>query len=194
VSQQGIALRDILKEVVKMGKPTADELKKRWQMSGWNVGCLSSCSGLLTKLVGGFTFDAVKGTLEGVGELAKDIRSAITGEINPDKKAELLEKTQQLEALARQGQQAVNKAEAQHRSVFVAGWRPFIGWVCGIGLGAYFIPQYIMATVLWVRVCWAAQQIMPYPIPEPKGLLTLLTGMLGLGILRTIEKGMGKTV
>ena len=33
----------------------------------------------------------------------------------------------------------VNKAEAQHRSIFVAGWRPFIGWTCGIALMAHFV-------------------------------------------------------
>ena len=33
----------------------------------------------------------------------------------------------------------VNKAEAQHRSIFVAGWRPFIGWVCGVALAYHFI-------------------------------------------------------
>ena len=150
--------------------------------------------GLLDKLIGGFSFADVKGVLEGVGTLAKDIRSAVTGDLDPDKKAELLAKAQELEALARQGQQKINEVEAKHRSTFVAGWRPFIGWICGIGLGSYFIPQYIMATILWVRVCWATQQLMPYPIPEPKGLVSLLTGMLGLGVLRTIEKGMGKTV
>ena len=37
------------------------------------------------------------------------------------------------------GQLEVNKAEAQHRSIFVAGWRPFIGWTCGIALMAYFV-------------------------------------------------------
>jgi len=150
--------------------------------------------GFLGDLVGGATLSGVKGIFEGVGSLAKDIRSAITGEISPEAKAELLEKASQLEALGQQGQLKVNEAEAAHRSVFVAGWRPFIGWVCGVSLASYFIPQYLLAAILWVRACWAAQALVPYPIPEPAGLITLLTGMLGLGVLRTVEKMSNKSV
>lgn len=145
-------------------------------------------------LVGGATLGTVKGVFEGVGTLAKDIRSAITGEISPEKQAELLDKATQIEAAAKQGQLAVNAAEAAHRSVFVAGWRPYIGWICGTSLGCYFIPQYVLAAVLWIRVCWSAQELAPYPIPEPTGLITLLTGMLGLGVLRTVEKMSGKSI
>ena len=148
----------------------------------------------LTDLVGGATLGGVKGIFEGVGSLAKDIRSAVTGEISPEKKAELLEKASQLEAAAQQGQVEINKAEAQHRSIFVAGWRPFLGWICGLGIGSYFIPQYILAAVLWSRACWNAQALVPYPIPEPAGLITLVSGMLGLAGLRTIEKVKGKSV
>lgn len=150
--------------------------------------------GFFGDLVGGATLSGVKGIFEGVGSLAKDIRSAITGEISPEKKAELLEKASQLEAMGQQGQIAVNQAEAIHRSVFVAGWRPFVGWICGVSLGCYFIPQYVLAAVLWVRICWQAQALAPYPIPEPVGLTTLLSGMLGLGLLRTVEKMGGKSV
>ena len=150
--------------------------------------------GFLSNLVGGATLSGVKGIFEGVGSLAKDIRSAITGEISPEAQAELLNKVAQIEALGQQGQLRVNEAEAAHRSVFVAGWRPFIGWVCGVSLASYFIPQYILAAVLWVRACWAAQVLLPYPIPEPVGLMTLLTGMLGLGVLRTVEKMKGKSL
>ena len=149
---------------------------------------------LFSDLVGGATLGTVKGVFEGVGTLAKDIRSAITGEISPEKQAELLDKATQIEAAAKQGQLAVNAAEATHRSVFVAGWRPFIGWICGISLGCYFIPQYVLAAILWVRICWTAQALVPYPIPEPAGLITLLTGMLGLGVLRTVEKMSGKSI
>ena len=45
----------------------------------------------------------------------------------------------------------LNKIEAAHRSPFVAGWRPFIGWVSGTALAFYFIPQYVMATIVWVK-------------------------------------------
>lgn len=86
----------------------------------------------------------------------------------------------------------LNKVEAQHRSVFVAGWRPFIGWICGTSLGLYYIPQFIMATIIWTRLCWSATEILPYPITEINGLTQLIYGLLGLGTLRTLEKVLGK--
>jgi hypothetical protein len=47
------------------------------------------------------------------------------------------------------GQIEINKAEAQHKSIFVAGWRPFIGWTCGIALMLAFCPS----TRYYVCVC-----------------------------------------
>lgn len=149
--------------------------------------------GFLSSLIGGNTLAGitgagVKGVFEGIGSLAKDLRSAITGEISPEKKAELLDKSLELEAMAKDGQMQINAAEAQHRSVFVAGWRPMIGWVGGISLGCYFIPQYLLAAVLWAMSCWASKTITPFPIPEPGGLIELVSLMLGVGALRTVEK------
>lgn len=92
--------------------------------------------------------------------------------------AELAARTE----LAR-GQLAINANEAGHASLWVAGWRPFIGWTCG---GALF-SQYILRP--WVQ--WAAV-VMGHPIPDLPGidgeLWQLLGGMLGLGALRTVEK------
>ena len=65
---------------------------------------------------------------KGIGSLAKDIREAIKGkELDPNKKLEIAGKLAEV-------QTKINEAEATHRTVFVAGWRPFIGWVCGLGL------------------------------------------------------------
>ena len=87
----------------------------------------------------------------------------------------------ELEQLA--GQLEVNKVEAAHSSLFVAGWRPFIGWVCGAALAYQFVIRPI--------VTWAVPS-MGYQIAEMPGLddnlWELLTGMLGLGGLRTYEK------
>ena len=144
--------------------------------------------GFLSDLVGGATLNGVKGVFEGIGGLAKDIRSAITGEISPEKKAEIESKLLELQALSRQGQLEVNKQEAAHPSIFVSGGRPAIIWVCAISIGMYFIPQYAMAAVLWTKACWIASKLLPYPIPEPEGLIMLVGALLGLGGLRTIEK------
>lgn len=82
----------------------------------------------------------------------------------------------------------LNMVEAQHRSLFVAGWRPFIGWVCGASLGLYYIPQFAMASILWIRLCWSTSKLLPYPVTGIDGLLELMGGMLGLALLRTVEK------
>lgn len=82
----------------------------------------------------------------------------------------------------------LNKIGSAHRSIFVAGWRPYIGWVLGTSLAFYYLPQFAMASILWAKLCWSAQEITPYPITDIKGLLELILGMLGLAGLRTVEK------
>jgi len=110
----------------------------------------------------------------GLGEFAKDIREAIKGkEIDPNKALDLIKL-----------QNEITKVEAQHRTVFVAGWRPFIGWVCGFALLYNFIVRDI---ILW---------FLPGSIPpalQMEHLMTVLLGMLGLGGLRTYEKVKNKT-
>jgi len=78
-----------------------------------------------------------------------------------------------------QGQLEVNKVEAAHKSLFVAGWRPAIGWICGLAL----MYSTILAPILgiWFTV----------PPVDSSLLTTVLMGMLGLGGLRTIEKTKG---
>jgi hypothetical protein len=71
---------------------------------------------------------------------------------------------------------AINRQEAAHKSIFVAGWRPFIGWVCGIGLLYNVLLNPILS--VWVTM----------PAVDPAQLYPVLMGMLGLGSLRTVEK------
>jgi len=80
----------------------------------------------------------------------------------------------------------VNKAEAVHKSIFVAGWRPFVGWVCGVALAYHFI----LAPLLQFSFALAG---MDQELPEFdfSQLSTVLMGMLGLGGLRTFEKMKG---
>lgn len=89
-------------------------------------------------------------------------------------------------------QAEINKIEAGHRSIFVAGWRPFIGWVCGFSLGAYFIPKFALASILWIKVSWMAQSLQHYPV-DGADLMQIIFALLGLGGLRTVEKLNGKT-
>lgn len=74
-----------------------------------------------------------------------------------------------------------NIEEAKSPNLFVSGWRPFIGWICGAGLGYQFLVYPIL--IAWV----------PKIVQLDMGtLLTLLLGMLGLGAMRTTEKLQGK--
>ena len=70
----------------------------------------------------------------------------------------------------------VNKVEAAHKSLFVAGWRPSIGWICGLALLYSTIISPILG--IWFTV----------PDVDTSLLTTILMGMLGLGTLRTVEK------
>ena len=79
----------------------------------------------------------------------------------------------------------LNKIEAGHRSIFVAGWRPFIGWVCGFALLWHFI--------LFDVLTWITVNFFPHvtDIPQLTGtetLVTVLLSLLGLGAMRTAEK------
>lgn len=93
----------------------------------------------------------------------------------------------QAETTLAQGQNEVNKIEAASTRLFVAGWRPFVGWICAAALGFKYIggPLLVMAgSVAGVAV--------PLPAIDAAELTPLLLGMLGLGGLRTIEKVKGK--
>lgn len=81
----------------------------------------------------------------------------------------------------------INAREATHASVFVAGWRPFFGWAGGAG--------FIYATILQPLLAWGAA-IKGWPAPPTLNLDLLwvvITGMLGIGGLRTVEKFKGVT-
>lgn len=87
------------------------------------------------------------------------------------------------------GQIEINKAEAQHRSMFVAGWRPFLGW----GLSFAMIWHFVLAPVTMFVCAYVGVQIPDLPVFDMDSLLTVLLGMLGLGGLRSFEKYKGVT-
>ena len=87
------------------------------------------------------------------------------------------------------GQLEINKAEAQHKSIFVAGWRPFIGWTCGVALCWHFVLQ----PIVMFLCAYLSFQIPELPQFDMGSLMTILGGLLGLGGLRTYEKQKGLT-
>lgn len=98
-------------------------------------------------------------------------------------KAKLLELSLSGEFQQMVGQLEINKAEAQNPNVFVSGWRPFIGWMCGIGLFYSFLGYPILQ---WVAVTMKPGFIPPILVTD--NLMELVLAMLGLGGLRTFEK------
>lgn len=82
-------------------------------------------------------------------------------------------------------QMEINKAEARHPSVFVAGWRPFVGWVCGLSLAWHFVGFDIAN---WLRMAFFPNVPAPPALSGTETLVTVLMSMLGLGGLRTVEK------
>ena len=84
---------------------------------------------------------------------------------------------------ADQMQADINKEEAASANLFVSGWRPFIGWVCGIAFAYHFILQPILAFAIANN-----GGKVELPAFDMQTLSTVLMGMLGLGGLRTLEK------
>lgn len=100
---------------------------------------------------------------------------------------ELLKLTQSGDLQTTLAQLEINAKEAAHPSVFVAGWRPFVGWSCGVGL--------VYATVGHNLLSWLANS-QGWPTPpavDADLLIYTLGGLLGIGGLRTLEKVKGVT-
>ena len=127
----------------------------------------------LTKLIGGSITETAKGVADVVDKFIE----------TPDEKAAfktVMAKMAQEPGLA---QVELNKIGAAHRSVFVAGWRPFIGWVCGLGLAFSFLINPIIQ--------WASGS--DGPALPLNIMMELVIGMLGLAGLRTAEKMIGRS-
>ena len=86
-------------------------------------------------------------------------------------------------------QLAINKEEASSGSLFKGGWRPCIGWICGIAFFYHFVCQPVIVFV----VTLIGIEIPDLPKFDMNTLLTVLAGMLGIGSLRTYEKQKGLT-
>ena len=120
-------------------------------------------------------------SLTGIGEVSGLINTVI-GKIWPDKSDQERAELSAAVVLV-QSQIEINKVEAANPSVFVSGWRPFIGWVCG-GACAWNWVGIPMAKIL-LGFTGVALAISPADLSE---MMPVLLGMLGLGGLRTVEK------
>ena len=133
-----------------------------------------------------------------IGKILKELISPVTDlvsevVVDKDKARELNVKIQELADKADErlhtelmGQIEVNKIEAQHASIFVAGWRPFIGWTSGVGIAYTFVLAPFIEFV--ARANGYTQEM---PLPDAAQLMTLITAMLGVGAMRSYDKVKG---
>ena len=80
----------------------------------------------------------------------------------------------------------VNAAEAKSPSLFVAGWRPAIGWICAIAFAYHFVA---LPFLMFMTTVFGFELTLPEF--DMQAMLTVLFGMLGLGTMRTFEKSKG---
>jgi len=129
---------------------------------------------------------------------ASDLLSGIIKRVLPEKMSEevagKLNQELTMALVTNQAQQVlaqlqINEKEAEHDSLFVAGWRPFIGWICGFALGWQFVGLQVAQFVV------ALLQVKIDPLPQFNyaELSPILLGMLGLGAMRSYEKVKGES-
>jgi hypothetical protein len=82
---------------------------------------------------------------------------------------------------------AVNTTEGANASVFVAGWRPFVGWTCGVGLAYVAIMEPIARFIAKVGFAYNGA----FPVIDTSLTMQVLIGMLGMGAMRSMDKKNG---
>jgi hypothetical protein len=122
--------------------------------------------------------------IDGVGKIADDL-------ITTDKdRLEMALREKELDTQILSKVHETNIAEAQHRTLFVAGWRPFIGWVSGLALVYTFLIQPLF---LWINSIYNLTPTPPPPQLNDDMLFNIVLAMLGIAGLRTYEKQKGLT-
>lgn len=127
---------------------------------------------------------AIGGIIETVGKVIDDLHTS------DRERLELALEAQKIDAQLAIQQSVVNAEEAKHSSIFVAGWRPAVGWVGALGLAYQFI---LYPFLIWAWALMQASDIVPKDLSAPplldvEALMVLLSGILGLGIVRGVEK------
>lgn len=134
-------------------------------------------------LLGGILKDLISPVTDIVSEVVVDKDKAREIKLEMERLADKADERYHEELM---GQIEVNKEEAKHASIFVAGWRPFIGWVGGVGL-AY---NFVLAPFIEFIARWAGY-VGTLPTPNSSELMTLVLSMLGVGAMRSYDKSKG---
>ena len=125
--------------------------------------------------------------IESVGKIASDL-------ITTDKeRLEMALREKELDQRLDIAQIGVNQTEAQHSSIFVAGWRPAIGWIGAAAMAYQFLLYPIM---LWgwtylQGMGWIPKELTPPPVLDADQLWVILSGILGIAGMRSYEKSKG---
>lgn len=125
--------------------------------------------------------------IESVGKVASDL-------ITTDKeRLEMALREKELDQRLDLAQIEVNKAEAIHSSIFVAGWRPAIGWIGAAAMAYQFLlyPLLLWGWTWMQGVGWIPKELTPPPVLEADQLWVILSGILGIAGMRSFEKTKG---
>lgn len=137
----------------------------------------------------------IGGIVESVGKLADDLLTSDKERLDAEIELRKLGIEElKVDAGLAQGQIDVNKVEAANSNIFVSGWRPAVGWT-GVFAMAYQFILYPFLTWGWVLMQakeWIPTTLTPPPMLDTDALWVILTGILGLGTARTVEKLQGK--
>ncbi len=136
----------------------------------------------------------IGGIVEAIGKLADDLFTSDKERL--DAQIELQKvgvEAAKVEAGLITAQLEVNKAEATNDNVFVAGWRPAIGWVCAAAMTYQFIiyPFLVWGWSLMQSQGWIPEAMKAPPMLDTDALWVILSGMLGIAGMRTVEKVKG---
>lgn len=134
---------------------------------------------------------ALGGIIESIGKVADDLFTSDKERLDAQNDAQRLGLEEvRIDAGLMAGQNATNQEEAKHPSIFVAGWRPGVGWT-GVAAMAYQFVLYPLLCWLWIiaqAMQWIPKDLPPPPVMPTDALLVILSGILGIGTLRTVDK------
>jgi len=134
------------------------------------------------------------GVVEAVGNIADNLFTSDKERLDAQIELEKLGiETQKIEAGLIQGQIDTNISEAKHMNVFVAGWRPAIGWIGALAMAYQFVayPLLVWGWASMQAAGWISETMLPPPMLNADALWVILTGMLGIAGLRSVEKVKG---
>lgn len=139
------------------------------------------------------SFDPVTAIADVVGIAGKIIDKRVTDvNLQAQLKADLDKQTLEIQDKARADQTAINLQDAKSESFWQNGWRPYVGWICGTGLGYASMGQPFFGFSVQIAAWWASghdvKAFPAFPTLDTGIIVSLLFGMLGLGAYRTTER------